>query len=37
MTIEEAPYSFHSEYLPILFNLNIAENKKEEFIKSRLK
>jgi len=34
MTIAESSFKSHSEYLPILFNLNIAENKREDFIKS---
>ena len=36
MTIAESSFKSHEEYLSILFNLNIAENKREEFIISNL-
>ncbi len=36
MTVTNAPFRFHREYLPILFNLNIAEDKQEEFLQSIL-
>jgi hypothetical protein len=36
MTVAEAPFVFHHEYLEILFNLNILENKREDFIESTL-
>jgi len=32
----EAPYLYHKEYLNILFNLNIAENKRKELIEKSL-
>jgi hypothetical protein len=31
LTTNTAPYLYHSEYLKILFNLNIDQNKKEDF------
>lgn len=30
---DEAPFLYHSEYLKILFTLNIAEDKREDFLK----
>jgi hypothetical protein len=36
MKIEEAPFSYHRDYLVILFNLNISEEKKEEFISNSI-
>mgnify|MGYP006939811575 CR=1 FL=1 len=37
LTTAEASYLYHPEYLPILFELNIAEDKRKDFIKSKLK
>jgi hypothetical protein len=36
MNIQEAPFLYHKEYLVILFNLNISEEKKEEFISNSI-
>ncbi len=36
ITIAEAPFLYHREYLNILFNLNIADEKKEDFINNSL-
>jgi hypothetical protein len=36
MTLSEATFVFHKEYLTILFELNIKENKKQEFIENSL-
>jgi hypothetical protein len=33
MTTEEAPFAYHREYLNILFELNIADDQKVQFIK----
>jgi hypothetical protein len=32
MNTSEAPFLYHREYLNILYELNIADNKKEKFI-----
>ena len=36
ITIAEAPFLYHREYLNILFNLNIADEKKKDFIEDYL-
>ena len=36
VTISESPFLSHSEYLPMLFNLNIDEEKKYHFIENSL-
>ncbi|MBT3729491.1 hypothetical protein HOF65_06435 [bacterium] len=33
MTVVNAPYLYHQEYLKILFHTNIDQSKTEEFIK----
>lgn len=33
----ESPFLYHPEYLPILFELNISDNKKQEFIINSIK
>jgi hypothetical protein len=36
MNRNEAPFLYHKEYLAMLFELNIAEEKRKEFIESVL-
>jgi len=36
ITIAEAPFLYHKEYLNILFNLNISDDKKDKFIEDSL-
>jgi len=36
MTIAEASFKSHKEYLPVLFHLNISSEKREEFIKNNI-